>query len=301
MRWSFRSPAKINPHLAVVGRRTDGFHELKLLFQTLDLHDVLHFESSAHGFALADVQLSDALAGSTLSRSDDNLIVRAGQAFERRWGLPGGFRVRLEKSIPLGGGLGGGSSNAGTTLLALREICGRPAAVSDLWPVARELGADVPYFLLGGLAAGFGRGDELVALEDGPAEDLILAMPRESISTAQVFGDFASRDMAAAAGWPAALARWVLDGRDGESLRRLEGWNDLQPVVLERSRTVAAVYAALHRQGVEGVRMTGSGACLFGYLPSADHGLPDLSPDLGSIRRVRTLPRRSLGDFRRAG
>jgi hypothetical protein len=93
----------------------------------------------------------------------------------------------------------------------------------------------------------------------------------------------------------------VLDGRNGESLRRLEGSNDLEPVVLERSPTVAAVYAALQRQGVEGVRMTGSGACLFGYLPSADLGLPDLSPDLGSIRRVRTLSRRSLEDFRRAG
>ena len=102
--------------------------------------------------------------------------------------------MRVEKAIPRGGGLGGGSSNAATTLLALREMTAAPVAVEDLEPIARSLGADVPFFLHGGFAAGTGRGDILEALEDGPEEELFLAIPRPSLSTAEVFRWFAEKD-----------------------------------------------------------------------------------------------------------
>ena len=100
--------------------------------------------------------------------------------------------------------------------------------------------------------------------------------------------------------WPRTLVRWALEGRNAESLRQLDGSNDLEAGVRASCEPVSAVYAALHRQGVEGVRMTGSGACLFGFPPRVDSDLPVLPPELGSIRRVRTLSRRSLAEFRGA-
>jgi 4-diphosphocytidyl-2-C-methyl-D-erythritol kinase len=301
MSWSFRSPAKINPHLRVLRRRTDGFHDLQLLFQTVALHDRLDLESSDE-FSLS-VEIA---AGSQveqgrvpLSPGADNLVAQAYAEFRRRWPFAGHFASRLCKAIPWGGGLGGGSSNAAAVLLALREITGKPDEVSELHAVARLLGSDVPFFLLGGFAAGVGRGDELMALEDGPEEDLWIAVPHVAVATAAVFRGLDVRE--AQDTLPAALVRWNLDGRRDESLRRLEGANDLQDRVLALSPEVSAVYAALHRQGVEGVRVTGSGSCLFGFPAVGGAPPPVLAAGEGTVIATRTLPRRALAAFRRAG
>jgi 4-diphosphocytidyl-2-C-methyl-D-erythritol kinase len=302
MRWSFRSPAKINPHLRVARRRPDGFHDLQLLFQTVALHDRIDLEPTTDGdFSLAVAMPENAWVASgrgALAAGADNLVTRAYREFRRRWPFAGHFAARLQKAIPWGGGLGGGSSNAASLLLALREITGAPAEVSDLHDVARGLGSDVPFFLLGGFAAGFGRGDELLALEDGPEEEVWIAVPQAAVSTAEVFAGLEIR--AAAATLPAALVRWNLDGRRGESLRRLEGANDLQDRVLGLSPEVSAVYAALHRQGVEGVRVTGSGSCLFGFPPLGGALFPAEFPaGQGYVVATRTLSRRALAAFRR--
>ena len=155
----YRSYAKINLHLQVVGRRADGYHELRTLFQTIDLHDTVGVELGGEGVRL-EVRRGD------VPSDEGNLAVRAALAYVQRWAPHQGVRLWLDKRIPVGGGLGGGSSNAATVLLALQDLLGDPAPVGELWSLARELGADVPYFLLGGTALGVGRGDEVFPVRE---------------------------------------------------------------------------------------------------------------------------------------
>jgi 4-diphosphocytidyl-2-C-methyl-D-erythritol kinase len=291
----YRSPAKVNPHLQVVGRRADGYHELEVLFQTIDLHDLLEIEIGGEGVELL-------VQGPGVEANHENLAYRAADAFRGTWPVPRGVRLRLDKRIPVGGGLGGGSSNAATVLLALRELTRRPGSIEELLPIARSLGADVPYFLLGGLALGRGRGDELTALEEAAEESLLLAVPSLSVSTRDVFAGWAARPGAMADPLPQppdGLARWGLAaGGHARSLREIDGRNDLEAVVLERYPEVRRVYTALHQQGVERVRMSGSGGCCFGYWPR-DRAVPAQLSAICRTEMVRTLNRRSLEHFRR--
>ncbi len=145
MRTTFRSFAKINLHLQVVGRRADGYHELVTVFQTVDLSDLLTLELRG-----ADVQLN--VSEGDAPGGEENLAYQAAQEFLQRWAPAAGLRMDLKKRIPVGGGLGGGSSNAATVLLGLQRILGVPASRENLQELASQLGADVPYFLWGGTA-----------------------------------------------------------------------------------------------------------------------------------------------------
>lgn len=281
MRTRYRSFAKLNLHLQVVGRRRDRYHELRTLFQTIDLHDLITVESAARGVELTT-------AGRELTAGSDNLASRAAAAYFEHWPAGTGVRLHLEKRIPVGGGLGGGSSNAATVLLALRERFGAPATIAELWPVARELGADVPYFLVGGTALGFGRGDEVVAIADLPEQDLHVAVPAVAVSTAAVFAalpesagaPLASSLLALAAGW------------SPPSLAGLELWNDLQPTVLATVPEVNAVYTALLRSGAVEVRLSGSGGCLFAQLPAGPQAeIAQRLPTGTGLLATRTLGR----------
>src|SRR4051812_33297361 len=120
------SYAKVNLHLQVVGKRADGYHELRTIFQTIDLADVVEVELGPPGVALT-------VTGADLSAGADNLAHRAASAFLARWAPTQGARIRLEKRIPMGGGLGGGSSNAATVLAALQRLLGAPAPGDELW------------------------------------------------------------------------------------------------------------------------------------------------------------------------
>lgn len=284
MRSRYRSFAKLNLHLQVVGRRRDGYHELRTLFQTIDLHDLLTVEPAARGVELTT-------AGLELPVASANLASRAAAAYFERWPAGAGVRLHLEKRIPVGGGLGGGSSNAATVLLALRERFGVPAAMAELWPVARALGADVPYFLVGGSALGFGRGDEVVAIPDLAAQELHVAVPPVAVSTAAVFAALPeSPEAPLAASLLALAAGWSPPSLDG-----LELWNDLQPTVLATVPEVDAVYTALLRSGAVGVRLSGSGGCLFARLPAgAQAEIAQRLPAGTGLLATRTLGRQEV-------
>ena len=180
------APAKINLHLEVLGLRSDGFHELAMVMQTLDLVDRLHLRPTA------DAQLSLACDDPSLSSGPDNLILRAAEGLRARVGLPElGAAITLEKRIPLGAGLAGGSSDAAATLLALQVLWGialEPAALMDL---AAALGSDVPYCLEGGTRLCFGRGERLEALPSGRGPTwavLLIKHPDVSVSTPWAYG-----------------------------------------------------------------------------------------------------------------
>jgi 4-diphosphocytidyl-2-C-methyl-D-erythritol kinase len=166
-----RSYAKINWSLRVLGKRDDGFHDLETIFQTISLHDTLTFRESER----LEVTCSDA----SIPVDDRNLVVRAARSLgvER-------VAIHIDKRIPAGGGLGGGSSNAATTLVTLAKMF---SIDTPLEPIALELGSDVPFFLLGGTAYATGRGEVLRQLPDVGAMPLLLVLPEVRVSTAEAF------------------------------------------------------------------------------------------------------------------
>ncbi len=167
-----RSLAKVNLDLRVLNRRQDGYHELRTVFQTVSLADTIEIDYEPARRLRVEIDSEPVIPG--------NLIEKAAEAL----GLPGHFRIRLEKQIPMGGGMGGGSSNAAAILLAVPYLCGKRLSLERLIDMAAELGSDVPFFLLGGAAAASGRGTELCPLPDTAAHHAILIAPGIHVSTA---------------------------------------------------------------------------------------------------------------------
>ncbi|MEE9219435.1 MAG: 4-(cytidine 5'-diphospho)-2-C-methyl-D-erythritol kinase, partial [Acidobacteriota bacterium] len=179
-----RCPAKLNFGLEVVGRRSDGYHEIRTIFQAIDLADDLDIEPASSGLRLR-------VQGAGVPDGAENLVLQAAELLRSSTGVQAGARLALRKRIPPGAGLGGGSSDAAVTLMGLDELWGTRLGPQGLDALAGRLGADVPYFLRGGACLGLGRGDKLVALEwDLTAARVIVVCPQESLSTAQVYADW---------------------------------------------------------------------------------------------------------------
>src|SRR5579872_4107339 len=164
-----RALAKINLDLRVLGKRPDGFHELRTIFQTISLADTLDIAFTPARKTV--VELDDALGIA------DNLVIRAARMAMDAMRATGRIAMRLTKRIPMGAGLGGGSSDAAAVLLALPVLAGRCIDLPKLSALAGELGSDVPFFLLGGTAVGIGRGTELFPLPDAAARSGVLVAP----------------------------------------------------------------------------------------------------------------------------
>ncbi len=288
---TFRSFAKVNLHLQVVGRRGDGYHELRTVFQSIDLHDLVTVELGGEGVRLE-------VRGADLGNGPENLAWRAADRFLTEFGGSSGVRLGLRKRIPAGGGLGGGSSNAATVLLALRELTGRPASRLGLWSIARALGADVPFFLCGGTALGVGRGDEIVPLPELPEDDLWLVLSPFGVSTPAVFAALEAKP-------PAPLATSVLALAAGEVPLRpadLAGWNDLELAALRCAPALAELCDTLRASGVQWLRMSGSGATFLADIdPRSEAAVAAALPPGVRLERVRTLSRRGVMDAWRCG
>jgi 4-diphosphocytidyl-2-C-methyl-D-erythritol kinase len=283
----FRSFAKINLMLEVLGRRADGYHELATVFQTIDLADEVEIEVRPEGGVTCE---SDAAA---LPIDDRNLAVRAARALlATRGGTGPGLALRLTKRIPLGGGLGGGSANAATVLLAGTRLLGMEPSAVNLVELARSLGADVPFFLQGGTAVGLRLGDEIVPLPDppGPPQELWLALPAAGIATADVFAELRAEELSST---PSAKLRTLLASGATPLLADLMERNALEAPAFRLRPELAALYTALARSGARRVRMSGSGSTLVALFDdplaarSAGEGLP-----AGTVwKKVSTLDR----------
>jgi|688.fasta_scaffold251105_2 4-diphosphocytidyl-2-C-methyl-D-erythritol kinase len=266
------APAKINLHLEVLGLRPDGFHELAMVMQTLDLADTLVMAPTADGA----ISLRTDAEG--LPTGTDNLIVRAAEQLRQRVGLPElGAAIRLEKRIPIGAGLAGGSSDAAAALVGLNELWGCGLETADLHAIAASLGSDVPYCLEGGSRLCFGRGEILEPLPGAGTGEapglgvLLIKHPQASVSTPWAYGrcrelrsdfyleseaDFAQRRDALRTG-PLTEAL-----RGQGPLPRLR--NDLQAVVEPEVASVREGLALLlGAEGVLAAAMSGSGPSLF--------------------------------------
>ena len=241
------APAKLNLFLHITGRRQDGYHSLETVFQLIDLKDSLDFESTNNG----QILLSD----NSEILPEKNLVVRAARALqaETKWAGQG-VNIRLHKQIPVGGGLGGGSSNAATTLLALNKLWQLELSADRLAAIGLSLGADVPFFLCGHNAWAQGIGEELTPLAL-PKRWFLLVYPGVSISTQKIF---AHPDLTR--NTPRAI---ISDFTQTWKLAGYFGRNDLQTVA---ARLESPVAIALN--SVPNSRMTGSGACVFAAFQS---------------------------------
>jgi len=187
-RFAVSVPAKINLHLEILGRRRDGFHELRTLMQSIDLFDSVAAEEAPPREITLEVDPAGAVTG-----DEDNLVLRAARALAEEAHVEMGARLLLSKRIPVGGGLGGGSADAAATLVVLDRLWGCGLDELRLHRLAAGLGSDVPFFLHGGLALGIGRGDEVFPLADMEPVAVVVAAPRVEVSTARVFADFNAR------------------------------------------------------------------------------------------------------------
>ena len=256
MRWnwasSYPAPAKLNLFLHVTGRRADGYHALQTLFRFVALDDTLGFVPRSDG----QVQLANPIAGVA---PETDLTMRAAEALRRAAGIQDGVTIHMTKRLPMGGGLGGGSSDAATVLIALNYLWRLGGSQSELQALALPLGADVPVFVFGQSAFAEGVGEKLspVCL---PAAWYLIIHPGVGVPTAGIFtAPDLRRDTPAIdpVAWSEVLSQGVGD-------------NDLEPVAARLYPEVAAALAWLRQQPETAgrVRMTGSGACVFAVFES---------------------------------
>ena len=183
-----KSPAKINLHLEVIGKREDGFHELAMIMQNIDLYDYLELEINNKGLIKLESDCND------LSLSSDNLIVKAANLLRRTSNTDLGSNIYLRKNIPIGAGLAGGSSNAAATLIGLNKLWNLNLDQNILCSLASELGSDIPFFINGGLQLCFGRGEILEKLDSRIGYGvLLLKNPNVSVSTAETYKKYSNR------------------------------------------------------------------------------------------------------------
>jgi 4-diphosphocytidyl-2-C-methyl-D-erythritol kinase len=274
-----RSFGKVNLGLEVVRRRPDGYHDIRTLFQTVDLSDELTFEPAADG-ALR-------LEGDDPSIAWDatNLIHRAARILREKTGCALGASIGVRKRVPPGKGLGGGSANAAVTLLALNALWGLGLSLDELAGPALSTGSDVPYFLRGGLCLGEGRGEALTALPDLPPVSCLLVFPPYEISTAEVYAGFGPFLTSGAK--DSKIMRFLDTGDFG----LLE--NDLEKVVLQRNPELDALKRFLKDGGASLAMVSGSGSAVFGLFPEKDKALAARERLGGKSTAVltETLPR----------
>src|SRR5690554_2836876 len=272
------APAKINLFLHVTGRRDDGYHLLQTAFRFIGLYDYLDFERRSDGIIQRE---GDGLEGLA---PEDDLVVRAARALQRATGCTYGAQIRYRKAIPAGGGLGGGSSNAASTLIALNRLWGTDLSRSELQALGATLGSDVPVFIYGQPAFAQGTGDVFQPLTLDDATYLLI-QPHASVSTATVFSDpNLTRDSK-----PITIT-FFTDWQREHSHRGAGdepvyfGRNDLELVALALDPDVGSTGMWLAQQGIK-ARMTGSGACFFVECTSSKQAYKHQQKIIGKIQQ----------------
>ena len=258
------SPCKVNLLLNILGKRPDGFHELETVMHPVRLFDRLAFARGGQGIQLTCNEPS-------LPTDASNLVYRAAARFLETARIADGVRLRLEKSIPLAAGLGGGSGNAATTLLGLNELFGQPLAPSQLETIAAALGSDIPFFLQSKPALATGRGEKIQSLEAFPAmrgAAFLLIHPGFGISTAWAYQQLA-RFPAALQGRP-GRARELVSRLQTADLRAAGAgfYNSLEAPALEKYPLLALFQEFLRDQGAAATLMSGSGSTTFAVAES---------------------------------
>jgi 4-diphosphocytidyl-2-C-methyl-D-erythritol kinase len=257
--------AKVNLRLEVLGKRADGYHELRTIFQTVSLHDTLEFRSSRRPGVSLQIYGNDALAKEEMEK---NLVYRAVDALRRETRPRPGVEIVLRKKIPAGRGLGGGSSDAAAALLGYLRFSRQKLEAPLLLNMAASLGADVPFFLFGGTALGIGKGEEIYPLPDRPRQTLLIVSPRDiHVPTPDAYRWLHAPELA-------SLTKSATN-------RKLFGFcalcwsaqeaslsNDFESAVFRRHPRLAKIKRDLLHRGATEALLAGSGSAVFGVFPS---------------------------------
>jgi 4-diphosphocytidyl-2-C-methyl-D-erythritol kinase len=273
-----RAYAKINLGLEVLGRRDDGYHELRTILQTIGLHDELRIRAGDE----PGVRLTS--NDQRIPLDSSNLAAVAAHLLAERTGHELALEIHLEKRIPAGAGLGGGSSNAATTLMALNHMWGSAVRRETLHEMAAQIGMDVPFFLYGGSALAVGRGDELYPLDVGSDLPIVLILPDFSISTAAAYSNL--RLTKKRSGLTLQHFAWSDPyGRNGLG----ELVNDLEGATGEHSPSIQEYKTLLLERGATSAMMSGSGSAVFGVFPDASSAQSAAAAlELVGVRTVQT-------------
>ncbi len=253
------SPAKVNLHLRVLRRREDGYHDILSLMQRISLCDEMTFKPLADRIV---VRCPD----SALPEGEGNIAYRAAAAFYARTGIGPGVEITIRKRIPVAAGLGGGSSNAATTLMTLNEIAGDPLTGEELMEMGAELGADVPFFMFGTAAWASGIGDRLSEAPSLPPLWFVLLNPGFPVSTKMVYRE---------------LNLGLTNGSNNYSIPRFYTvddvigglTNDLEKVTLRHHPVLGHFKTLMLENGARGALMSGSGPTVFGIFADEESAL----------------------------
>jgi 4-diphosphocytidyl-2-C-methyl-D-erythritol kinase len=255
---AFKLPAfaKINWSLRILGRRLDGYHEIRTILQAVSLHDELHFA------ARDDSEMLLSCDEPAIPVNDANLILRAAVALRDRFEVHRGATIHLAKRIPAMGGLGGASSNAAIALLGLAHLWNLDLDSAQLLEIGATLGADVPFFLVGGCALATGIGTEVSTIDGPPTKHLLVVTPESKVATADAYKVFSAPALTSAE-HDSILAGSCAE-KDFAGLDQSRLHNDFEPVIFAMKPEIKRVKEALLRSGAFGALLAGSGSSVFG-------------------------------------
>ena len=273
-----KSPAKINLHLEVIGKREDGFHELAMIMQNIDLSDYLEFQINNEGLIMLKSDCND------LSLSSDNLIVKSANLLRKKLNIDLGANIFLRKNIPIGAGLAGGSSNAAATLIGLNKLWNLKLDQKTLSSLASMLGSDIPFFINGGIQLCFGRGEILEKLDSKLEYGVILLKnPNVSVSTAETYKKYSNRFCHQYLTNKEVIEKTRKELRDNVLKRlnfeyqHLTIKNDLQLVVENENDSVKqALYLLSKLKNCLTISMSGSGPTCFAIFKDIDTAKKEL-------------------------
>jgi 4-diphosphocytidyl-2-C-methyl-D-erythritol kinase len=268
MRLEKKSFCKVNLLLNILGKRADGFHELETIMQPVNVCDELFFERGGNG-----IQLS--CSDQNLPTDSKNLVFRAAENFLATAKISDGVKIHLEKKIPLAAGLGGGSGNAATTLLALNELFDSPLSVSDLEKIAAALGSDIPFFLQNKPALATGRGEKIQPLENFPAltgKAILLIHPGFGISTPWAYENLA-RFPDALNGKKGRAEKLISLLQTGDlKIAAKEFYNSLEAPAFDKFLILELYQEFLRANGALTALMSGSGSTTFAIVENVSVG-----------------------------
>ena len=256
--------AKINLRLDILGKRDDGFHELRTIFQTISLHDELRLRALRSPGISLTIQGNQPLSAEPPQK---NLVYRAVEALRHELKIASGVEIALQKTIPAGRGLGGGSSDAAAALLGYLRLTKKKLAAARLLEIASSLGADVPFFLLGGRALGVNKGDEIYPLPDIPKSQILVVSPKDIyVPTPDAYGWLEAKPFALtnSAGTSKLFQFCALSwSSQGSGLS-----NDFEGPVFQRHPRLDQIKRELLQRGAAEASLAGSGSAVFGVFPS---------------------------------
>ncbi len=264
--FTFPSFAKINWNLRILGKRADGYHEIRTLLQTVSLHDNLSFTLQE------DPEILLSCNDRQVPADESNLVHRAALALRNNFGIKSGVKIALQKRIPVQGGFGGGSSNAAVTLLALAHLWKLTVNVSELSEVAAGVGADVPFFFYGGCALATGIGTTLSPLPDQPAIPLLIVAPNAKVSTSEAYAALRLSALTTPASDSIlAFSRGAGNSKDSDQWSvPSELANDFEQVIFDIEPEIARAKKALLQTGARAALLAGSGSSVFGIFDSRE-------------------------------